>query len=302
MSDTPLLPLPVDPAPAVARRRERVGLHLFLLGMTFLTTSWAGIWIATGEFIPTSIAQAASGLPYSIMVIAILGAHEMGHYLTCRRYGVDASPPFFLPGPPLLIGTFGAFIRLREPMRTRKVLFDVGVAGPIAGFVVMLPILAWAVATAEVVPATGTPGLTFGEPMLLKLMAWLCGRQLAENESLLLNPAMMAAWVGCLATALNLLPVGQLDGGHVLYAVSRRFHRTVAPLALALFCIAGALLYPGYIVFAMVLVFAGSKHPQVIDESGDIGTGRMMVALLALVILVLCFVPGPVSGPVLTEP
>ena len=285
----------VAPDPPAARRRERWGLHLFLLGLTLLTTTWAGVGIATGEPVPTSFSHLLAGLPYALMVMTILGAHEMGHYLTCLRYGVDASPPYFLPSYPWPIGTFGAFIRLRQQMPDRKVLFDVGVAGPLAGFVVTLPVLAWAMLTAQIVPLNDAGGIVFGEPLLMQGMAWLVGRTPGAGETLLLNPAMMAAWVGCLATALNLLPVGQLDGGHIAYAVSRTFHRRMAPVALAVFSLVSVAFSPGYLVFAMVLVFAGSRHPTARDEQGDIGTGRRLIAILALVMLILCFVPGPIS-------
>jgi membrane-associated protease RseP (regulator of RpoE activity) len=213
---------------------------------------------------------------------------------------VDASPPYFLPSYPWPIGTFGAFIRLRQQMPDRRVLFDVGVAGPLAGFVVTLPVLAWGMLTAQVVPLDATGGIEFGEPLLLQGMAWLVGRSPGAGEALLINPAMMAAWVGCLATSLNLLPVGQLDGGHILYAVSRAFHGRMAPVALVVFSLASIAIYPGYLVFAMVLVFVGSRHPSVRDEQGDIGTGRRLIAILALVMLILCFVPGPISLPEIT--
>jgi len=288
------------PPTTAPRRRERVGLHIFLLGLTMVTTTLAGAGLADGPAAAGWIGQVLAGLPYSLMVLSILGAHEMGHYLTCRHYGVDASPPFFLPGPPILVGTFGAFIRLREPMKNRKVLFDVGVAGPLAGFVVMLPILAWSAATAEIGRLDAPGYLEFGEPLLMQLMMWLFGRQVSDGETLLLNPAMMAAWVGCLATALNLIPVGQLDGGHLAYAVSSRFHRVVAPAALVLFCLAGVFIFPGYLIFGMVLVFTGTRHPPVVNESGGIGPARVVIAWIALIILLLCFVPGPVRVGTLT--
>jgi membrane-associated protease RseP (regulator of RpoE activity) len=233
------------------------------------------------------------GLAYSLSLIAILGAHEMGHYVACRMYGIDATLPFFIPGPPI-IGTFGAVIRIRSPFTTRRALFDVGVAGPIAGFVVSLPVLAWGLAHSRVVPDHPRPG-EIGLPscLLLDLAYSFFFPGLAPGETISLHPVFVAAWVGLLATFLNLLPVGQLDGGHMLYALSRRAHRPVSLVAIVMMISAG-MVFGGFhlILFGVLWAVIGPRHPPVVDASERLGGGRVVVAAAALVIFALCFIPG----------
>src|SRR5262249_46298699 len=156
-------------------------------------------------------------LSYSLSLIAILGAHEMGHYVACRLYRIEATLPFFIPGPPAF-GTFGAVIRIRSPFTTRRALFDVGVAGPIAGFLVALPVLAYGLSHSQIVRLEPHPGdIGFPSCLLLELAYRYFFRSLAPGETISLHPVVIAAWVGMLATFLNLIPVGQLDGGHMLY-------------------------------------------------------------------------------------
>src|SRR6202030_1767126 len=177
------------------------------------------------------------GLWYSATILAILGCHEMGHYLACRYYDVDASLPFFLPAPLLLTGTFGAFIRIREPIPTKRMLFDIGIAGPIAGFVVAVPALfigLWMSRLVQLPPDFS--GVSLGEPLLFKLASQLVWGTTADTVSLNLHPIGFAAWFGLLATALNLFPIGQLDGGHISYAVlgRRSSYVTLVMIAVAL--------------------------------------------------------------------
>lgn len=233
------------------------------------------------------------GFTYSLGLIAILGSHEMGHYVVCRMYGIDATLPFFIPGPPI-VGTFGAVIRIRSPFTTRRALFDVGVAGPIAGFVVALPVLAWGLAHSRVVPDQPRPG-EIGLPscLLLDLAYSLYFPDLPAGATISLHPVFVAAWVGLLATFLNLLPVGQLDGGHMLYALSHRAHRPVSLVAIVMMISAG-MLFGGVhlILFGVLWAVIGPRHPPVVDPSERLGAGRVLVAAAALVIFVLCFIPG----------
>jgi membrane-associated protease RseP (regulator of RpoE activity) len=233
------------------------------------------------------------GLPYSFCLIAILGVHEMGHYVACRIYRMDASLPFFLPGPPI-IGTFGAIIRIRAPFRTRRALFDVGVAGPIAGFVVVLPVLIYGLSQSVVLRHPAGHG-EIGLPscLLLDFAYRIFFHDPGPDAVIRLHPAVAAAWFGCLATFLNLLPIGQLDGGHMLYALSRRAHRPIS-LAATIVLIAGGMMTGAahLIVFGILWAAIGARHPPVLDEATGLGFGRTLVAALGLLIFVLCFIPG----------
>ena len=292
--------------PAPARpRRDRPWLHVILLAATFVSTTLVGAdfhrAFATGfgsaadaPFVPWH------GLWYSLTVLAILGVHELGHYYACRRYRVDASLPYFMPAP-FLIGTLGAFIRIRQPIPTKRMLFDIGVAGPIAGFVVAVPALFVGVALSQVVPlpdAFDGPVLAFGEPLLFRVAHWSIWGAAPEGYSLNLHPMGFAAWVGLLATALNLFPIGQLDGGHISYAVFGA-RSTLVTLVSAAVLFALAFHSPSWIVWAVLmvvmLVALGPRHPRTLDHDIPIDRTRMLVAAFALFILVLCFTPAPIQ-------
>lgn len=239
-----------------------------------------------------NIAFLRLGLAYSVCLIGILGVHEMGHYVACRYYGVDASLPYFLPSLPIPIGTFGAFIRIRAPIPDRKVLFDIGLAGPIAGFVVAAPVLIYGLVTAEPVPTPPSVQI-LGDPLLLSWLSAMFPRQIPDGQTILLSGPLMAGWVGCLATAINLFPIGQLDGGHVCYAISAGFHRVASAVTLAGFVAMGLLVYPGWLFLATLLILFSPRHPPLLDESPRLSTGRKVLAVAALLILIVCFIPRP---------
>ena len=235
------------------------------------------------------------GLPFSIPLILILLAHELGHYLACRAYRLPATLPYFLPVP-FGLGTFGAFIKIQVPIRAKHQLFDVGVAGPLAGFVVLLPVLAYGLANSEPIPLPEVeePEIFLGFNLLLYLGMELFHGGGTAGWGLSLHPAGVAAWVGMLATALNLLPLGQLDGGHILYAVAGRWQRRLAwPLLLLL--VAAGFLWPVWWLWCLFVFLMGLKHPPVRDEAVPLSLGRQVLALVALGILVLCFMPQPVG-------
>lgn len=231
------------------------------------------------------------GLPFSLALLLILGAHEAGHYAYCLRYHLNASLPYFLPAP-TFIGTLGAFIRIRSLIYNRRELFDVGVAGPIAGFVVLVPLLLWGFANSRIVPGVGVKGdLTFGWPLLLDLLNQWMFPGVAQQD-IALHPVAWAAWAGMFATALNLLPIGQLDGGHILYALLGKRQVLVSRLfALALFpC--GLLWWPWFVWSLVLTRFA--RHPYIHDET-PLDPARRAVAVAALVIFVLSFMIAPTA-------
>jgi Zn-dependent protease len=238
----------------------------------------------------------AMGIPFSFTLLLILFTHEMGHYVACRIYGINASYPYFIPAPTLL-GTFGAFIRIRSPITTRRALFDVGLAGPVAGFLVTLPALAYGVASSRIVPgAEESSAVVFGHPLLERL---LCAQfhPRVDVTWLLLNPVGRAAIVGLLVTAMNLLPAWQLDGGHILYSLTSERHPRVS-LAVALALIGmGIWAWHWWAVWGIILLILSLrfKHPPVYDPWQPIDPARRLWAFGALAIFVLSFTPWPVT-------
>jgi len=286
--------------------QDRVWLHVLLLVLTVATTTIAGMghYLAfRADFLPgpgeLSVRLIGPGLYYSVTILAILGCHELGHYFACRYYDVDASLPYFLPVPTPLTGTLGAFIRIREPIPTKRMLFDIGIAGPLAGFAVAVPALILGISMSHVVklPADFS-GFELGEPLLFKMVSWLTWGAVPDGYSLNLHPIAFAAWFGLLATALNLFPVGQLDGGHISYAVlgRRSTYVTMVMVTVAIglsFVSASWIVWTGLMV-TMLFVF-GPRHPRTFDEDVPLDRARRWMALAALAIFVLCFTPAPIS-------
>ena len=233
-----------------------------------------------------------NGLAFSLSLLAILLAHEMGHYVACTRYGLDASLPYFLPSP-TIIGTFGAFIRIRSPIYSRRVLFDVGIAGPLAGFALIVPAAIVGLASSRIVPGLAARSdLTFGTPPLF----WIIENMLFPNvrlEDLSLHPVARAAWVGVFATALNLLPIGQLDGGHILYSFFGGWHRLLSRVFVLALVPMGMFYWP-WLIWAVVLFFFGMRHPTIYDMT-ELGRGRKRLGIAALIVFLLCFMLAPVE-------
>jgi membrane-associated protease RseP (regulator of RpoE activity) len=289
--------------------QDRVWLHILLLLLTILTTTLVGIDSYVGflaDFSPLlhlpgiSTALVLRGFWYSGTILAILGCHELGHYFACRYYDVDASLPFFLPIPISITGTLGAFIRIREPIPTKRMLFDIGIAGPIAGFVVAVPALFLGVAMSHVarLPA-GFSGMELGEPLLFQFAERLIWGSTPAGYSLNLHPMAFAAWFGLLATALNLFPIGQLDGGHISYAVlgRRSSHVTLAALAVTVALSYFAISWRVWTVLMVVMLFAfGRHHPPTFDENVPLDRARLWLALFALFMFVVCFTPAPIEA------
>lgn len=239
------------------------------------------------------------GLTFSLALLAILFAHEMGHYLACRRYRVSATLPFFIPAPPLfLAGTFGAFIKIKSAIPSRRALFDIGLAGPLAGFVVALPVAVIGILHNEPSPLPpGTSGIIFNDPPLLRLLARLMGVYLDPFSSP--NPYYMASWIGLLVTSLNLMPVGQLDGGHGTFAVfGQKAHRIIGRVSfvsMVVLAFLGFFLHgspSGFVYCVLLAIMLKVRHPQpAIME--PLGSARMVVAVITLIVFVLCFWPFP---------
>jgi membrane-associated protease RseP (regulator of RpoE activity) len=235
-----------------------------------------------------------SGLPFAITLLTILLAHELGHYFACRHHHIHSSYPFFIPAP-TLIGTFGAFILIRSPIRSCRALFDVGASGPIVGFLFAMPPLAYGVLHAKIIPSLGSDGnadLIFGVPLILKLMTAMLQPN-AHAADLLLHPVGRAAWVGLFATALNLLPVGQLDGGHIVRSVSAVAHRWVSLLLPLLLIPLGYYVWQGWYFWAAILLgLRFFRMPPIYDPT-PLDPDRRFGAAIALVVFLLCFMANP---------
>jgi membrane-associated protease RseP (regulator of RpoE activity) len=242
----------------------------------------------------------AEGATFSACLLAILFSHEMGHYLACRYYKVNATLPYFIPAPPVfLAGTFGAFIKIRSPIPTRRALFDIGLAGPLAGFVIAIPLSVVGVLT--VGPAMSAEGhlLYFNDPLLFRFIAKLAGVPLDPNSPT--NPYYMAAWIGLLVTSLNLMPVGQLDGGHGTFALfGARAHRIVGRVAfvvMAVLAVLGFWLHgsPSGFLYAVLLgIMMRIPHPQPYTME-PLGAKRIVIAIVTLLVFFLCFWPFPIT-------
>lgn len=288
---------------------RRLAVHAVLLALTLLTTSIVGVVLArafqAGR--PVDLDQYITvystiyahpmvlleGLAFSLTLMTILLAHEMGHYLACRYYRIDATLPFFLPIP-TLIGTLGAFIRIKSPIYTKRALFDVGIAGPIAGFVVLLPALAIGIAQSKVIPGIANRGdLVFGVPAIQRALEWLILPGVRPTD-IYLHPVARAAWVGILATALNLLPIGQLDGGHILYSFVGRWHKHLSRVFVFLMVVFAVVTHVwSWLVWAGLLFLFALRHPVICDTSA-LGSGRVKLGLTALAIFLLTFTLIPI--------
>jgi membrane-associated protease RseP (regulator of RpoE activity) len=291
--------------PSRRKFQDRRWLHLTLFVLTLASATLMGteryaVYISDFARQPVEISAALilHGFWYSGTILLILGAHELGHYLACRYYQVDASLPFFIPMPLVLTGTLGAFIRIREPIPTKRMLFDIGIAGPLAGFAFALPALFIGIALSPVVSVPETLDYRLGKPLLFQAASLMTWGPLPDGYFLNLHPMAFASWFGLLATALNLFPIGQLDGGHISYAVLGRRSTTVtlgaigAAIGLTFFSMSW--LVWTFLLVAMTLVM-GPRHPRTIDEDIPLDRTRMWLAVLALLILVLCFTPNPIE-------
>jgi Peptidase family M50 len=304
------------PLPPPFRTRYRLATVLFCLTALTTTTLGAMLYLVTRTDETTSLPWLLApetvraiwttprllhfGLSFSIPLLIILGSHELGHFFACRRYRVPSTAPYFLPAP-LGIGTFGAFIRIRARITSKTQLFDIGIAGPLAGFVALVPFLALGVAwsrPAVVALATGPSAIQLFRPgtnLAIHLLTLAFHGRLPTSAVLDLHPFALAAWVGMLATALNLLPMGQLDGGHILYAVAGDLHRRIAWITLLAICALGYWWWGWWFISLLVLVVMGLRHPPVVDADQPLDPRRRRLAALALVIFALCFTPVPMD-------
>ena len=335
--DQALPPLPADgrqpDTPLQSSTKSRGWLHLSLFLVTLFTTTVVGGChylsfeqglnppappsdplqvpegaVAIGLFILREIMVLLGdplfyvhGLWYSLTVLAILGTHEMGHYLACRYYRVDASLPYFIPAPLPLTGTLGAVIRIRQRIPSKIALFDIGLAGPIAGFLIVVPTLFIGISLSEMQTLPDDVAMTgwrLGRPLLYRAARWLIWGATPEGMTMNLHPMAFGAWFGLLATALNLFPIGQLDGGHVAYAVLGRRSAvvTIATLVLAVTLTFFSRSWVVWTVLMMAMVFVmGPHHPPTLNDEVPMNRTRIILAVIGLLMLIVCFTPTPIE-------
>jgi membrane-associated protease RseP (regulator of RpoE activity) len=282
-----------------------------LLLITIVSTSFAGLSqldrfdiFATFSVLISRPRLILLGLQFSIPLISILLAHEFGHFFACKYYGMRCTPPYFLPIPISFAGTLGAFIKIKSPFLNRRALFDVGIAGPLAGFVFILPTLWIGISLSKLVPRVPYPpgALIFGEPLIFRLFGAIILGYSPEKQDMIAHPMAMAAWVGLLATSFNLLPVWQLDGGHISYAIlGRSLQKKISIFSVIAMILIGFMRWPPsltLLVFAGILLAVGLRfrffHPPALMEEDTLGRGRLILGSLALLILIISFTPVPI--------
>ncbi|MCC6502566.1 MAG: site-2 protease family protein [Deltaproteobacteria bacterium] len=276
-------------------QRPKVLLPATLFIATVITTVISGALYQGADILadPWSLLK---GVPFSLSLLLILGTHELGHFIASRRHGVTTTLPTFIPGPPFppMIGTFGAVIRIKSPITTKSALVDIGAAGPLAGFVVAIFVTWWGLGHSAIIPksmASGSLGL--GSSLIFHALSYITIGPLPATHDVLLHPVAFAGWIGFFVTAMNLLPIGQLDGGHIIYSLLGARHRLFSMLMIGALAVLGAFTWPGWFVWAALIMIIGIWHPPVEDQNEPMDPKRRLIALSALAVFVLTFMPTP---------
>ncbi len=276
--------------PKPEKKESKKWINFLLLAITFFTTLAAGaLQQGINPFIP--IANILKGLPFSLSIMIILGSHELGHYFMAKKNKVDTTLPYFIPGP-TIIGTFGAVIKIKSPIRDKNSLVEIGAAGPIVGFIFATAAMLIGLSLSTIITPTGKEGIMLGNSILIKFLTNLFFSDLPETKDVLFHPIAFAGWLGYLVTAINLLPVGQLDGGHILYALFGERHRIIG------YIIFGSVillipLWPGWAIWAIFFLVIRFKHPPPLDSLSPLSLRHKIIGIIALIIFILTFIPVP---------
>ena len=301
-------------APAFSLKK-RIWLNIVLFVITIFSTFFVGISLSINFKYSEVLAQnpqstldlveklrdpqvISLSIIYVVVLLGILLGHEFGHFLTCRYYKINATLPYFIPAP-TLIGTLGAFIKIKSPITRKRQLFDIGVAGPLTGFILSVPALVYGLSLSKAVPPIPHDGAfvyVFGEPLILKIFSAMIFKNIPPDYSIYLHPIAFAGWVGILVTALNLFPVGQLDGGHVSYALLGKKSRNLTRFFLGVFIAMGIFFWVGWFIWAFLLLFLGLRHPRVLDEEVHLSPRRKFIGYVVILIFILSFIPDPIKG------
>jgi membrane-associated protease RseP (regulator of RpoE activity) len=307
-------PAQMGMAPPFSLKR-RVWLNIVLFVLTIFSTLFVGISLSINFKYTEVLAQNPPGaldfveklrdpqvislsIIYVVVLLGILLGHELGHFLACRYYKINATLPYFIPAP-TLIGTFGAFIKIKSPITRKQQLFDIGVAGPLTGFILSVPALAYGLSLSKAIPPIARDEVfvyIFGEPLILKIFGAMIFKNIPSDYSVYLHPVAFAGWVGILVTALNLFPFGQLDGGHISYALFGKKSRNLTRFFLGVFIAMGIFFWVGWFIWAFLLLFIGLKHPGVLDEEAPLSPPRKFISYVVILIFILSFIPAPIKG------
>lgn len=272
-------------------------IPLILFILTVFTTMFAGSMQYLGDFerflkgFPGSLLH---GFPFSFALLSILLSHEMGHFLTSRKYGVEATLPFFIPVPNPLVGTFGAFIKMKSSIPDKKTLLRIAAAGPLSGIIVSIPFTIWGILNSKIVPSSPEGGLFLGDSLLFKFLFYITRGDLPSDKGVLLHPVAFAGWIGFFVTAMNLLPFSQLDGGHILYSlVGKKFQ--LVQFFLFPFLLLMGFLWPGWFFWAFLIFLFGLRHPPPIDNITPLEKKDKIIGVLCIFVFIITFHPKPFS-------
>lgn len=275
--------------------RTKVLVPLLLFLLTVVTTIAAGA-LFQGANVFKYPQLMVRGIPFSFSLLVILGTHELGHFLASRRHGVTTTLPTFIPGPPIppMIGTFGAVIRIKSPITTKDALVDIGAAGPLSGFVVALVVTSFGLAYSSVVPMLHpSSNLGLGSSLIFQILSYVILGPTPEGHDVLLHPVAFAGWIGFFVTAMNLLPMGQLDGGHIIYALLGQGHKVFSRLMVAGLVLLGFFTWPGWFIWAVLITLIGMWHPPVEDQHVPMDGRRKATTASAMIVFILTFIPTP---------
>ncbi|MDO8955557.1 MAG: site-2 protease family protein [Deltaproteobacteria bacterium] len=274
--------------------KPRIAVNIILFIITLATTLLAGA-LQEGVNPLKNPEQIFKGIPFSFALMGILLAHELGHYLVAKKHGLNVTLPYFIPAPSF-IGTFGAFIKVRSPVRDRRMLLDVGATGPLVGIAVAIPFLILGLRLSEVKVVQGQMGTTLGSSLLLSLLSWMIVGPVPEGYDVVIHPVGFAGWIGLLVTSLNLLPIGQLDGGHVAYALLGERQNKISKYVFIALLGLGIFGWQGWLFWGLLLFIMGFRHPPLMDWWVPLDYKRKIIGWLAVAIFILTFIPVPFSG------
>jgi membrane-associated protease RseP (regulator of RpoE activity) len=267
-------------------------LHIVLFILTLFSTLTVGA-IQSGVNVLEDPGEVYKGIPFAVTLMVILLSHELSHYFTSKRHGVKATLPYFIPAP-TIIGTFGAFIKMKSPIVTRQSLIDIGASGPIAGFIISVIAVVIGLSMSDVVTVTRTAGsLNLGDSILFSFLSRVILGATAHGQDVVLDPVAFAGWIGLFVTSINLIPVGQLDGGHIAYALLGERQVQLSVVLIVVMAGLGFFLWEGWAVWAIFLVILGFRHPPVLYWEAPLDNKRKFIGWSSLVIFILTFIPVP---------
>lgn len=267
-------------------------IHVILFIITFLTTLTAGA-LQKGINVITEPDRIVEGLPFAGTLMIILLCHELSHYIASKKHHTKATLPYFIPAPSI-IGTFGAFIKMKSPIITRKALIDIGASGPIAGFIVSVIACIVGLSMSEIVSVSGAEGaLSLGDSILFSFLSRVVLGVAPDNHDILLHPVAFAGWIGLFVTSLNLIPIGQLDGGHIAFAILGERHKYVSVILVAILGIFGFFFWEGWSLWAVLMLILGIKHPPVLYWEASLDPKRRFIGIFTFVIFIITFIPLP---------